>query len=498
MAITVNSHKYTVFGDRAVVMADVAFDSSYAGGGESLSISQQFGLHDLDIVLIETKGGYSFEWDYTDQKVKAFAPAPAIVYEEKHTPSSDMVTTNYPAAYFMNVARSGGNKAWRSTGIALASLSDDQCCLVAQMAAGERTSIRVKDYDRLGGDGAFTGGTTNWTFSDSQNDWTYGTNNVAKDQDGTETMTHDNFAATVGHKYLISYTISGEGTKGTLTVTCGGTAGAAQTLANGTFTEEITATTTDGLVFTPSNSSRFTIDSITVYDLSEPVYLTYITQAWKEVWENLVQDEEITLKTGANTLASGNKVLACMYIDQTEATAAALTMIDSDDTAASGEIKLLFNSATNQLTANAAQNGKDTKITYLKVPPSGFLADRAFSNETADKAGEDPYTSTFDYPILIWGYTGQVPINGGTTLRLIDYAGTPVTGEAVIDWYTPGVRGAGAPAAGAVVGTKDDVTATGAGVWGTIQEIQNKQPLEVPNGSDLSALSSVKMIFIGR
>ena len=107
-------------------------------------------------------------------------------------------------------------------------------------------------------------------------------------------------------------------------------------------------------------------------------------------------------------------------------------------------------------------------------------------------------TSTFDYPILIWGYTGQVPINGGTTLRLIDYAGTPVTGEAVIDWYTPGVRGAGAPAAGTVVRTKDDVTATGAGVWGTIQEIQNKQPLEVPNGSDLSALSSVKMIFIGR
>lgn len=480
-------------GSRAMVMATITMPTSYAFGGESFDPLKLLGFNKLDHCVIESANGVSFQYDYANDKVKAYMAAPPIVYEEKQTPTDDVATTKYPAAFFMNVARSGNNKKFRSTGIALASLGDDEISLVEQMAAGERTQLTVKDYDRLAGDGAFTTAATNWTFSDSKNDWTEASNALNKDQDGTETITHDNFAAVIGRTYRLTFTIS-NWTVGTVTATLGGTAGTAVG-ADGTYVQEITATTTDGLVFTPTNTSRFTLDSVTVYDLDEPVYLTYVTQAWREVWENLVQDEAKTLATGANTLTSGNKIAACMYIDQTTATAAALTMIDQDDTVASGEVDLLLNSATSQFTVHSAQNAKAVKTTYIKVPSSGFLADRLVTNETATKAGGDPYTNTFDYPILLWGYTGCMPVNTGTTQVLIDYAGTPAAGEAVIDWFTPGVRGAGAPAAGGVIGTKSDVTGTGAYIWGTIDEIVC-HPIEVPDGMDLDHIT-VRAMFIG-
>jgi hypothetical protein len=171
-------------------------------------------------------------------------------------------------------------------------------------------------------------------------------------------------------------------------------------------------------------------------------------------------------------------------------------MVDEDDTAASGEVDLAMNVATSQFTVHSAQNAKAVKTTYIKVPTSGFIANRVFTNEGATKAGGDPYTNTFDYPILIWGYSGQMPVNGGATQRLINYAGTPATGEAVIDWFTPGARGAGAPATGMVVGLKDNLTGTSAGVWGVFNEIPTV-PLECPEGESLSALTNVKAIFIG-
>lgn len=496
MALTITNKEQIGMGNKLCFLADVTFDSSYDYGGESINALQQFGINRVDGAFISSSGGYSFALDRSTNTIKAYGPAlmPPIVYEEKVTLSDTVGTLRYPAAFIMNVARSGNNKKLRSTGLAIGSLGDDQCCLVSQMTDAKRTQIRVKDYDRLAGDGAFTGGTTNWTFNAAP--WTYGTNNLVKDADGTNALTHDTFAAVAGRTYRVAYTISGTGTTGTFTTTLGGAAGTTQTMVNGTFTEDITATGTTGISMAPSNAARFTLDSVTIHDLSEPVYVTYVTQAWRDVWNNLVQDETLTLATGANTLASGNKILALMYVDQTTATAAALTMIDVDDTVASGEVDVAFNSATGQFTVHSDQNAKAIKTTYIKVPASGFLADRAFTNEGGTKAGGDPYTNTFDYPILLWGYAGCMPINGGTTQVLIDYAGTPAAGEAVIDWFTPGIRGAGAPATGTVVGTKSDVTGTAAGVWGVIDEIP-PAVMEVPDGTDLSGITTRIMILGG-
>lgn len=492
MALTVSNKEYTVFGNKSVVVADVAFDSSYPYGGESLAIGVDLGLHTVDLALIEPKNGYSFAYDRANNKIQAFRDAPPIVYEEHHVRDSTtgVITLDYPAAWIQNVAIPGQNLAFRSTAIALASLGNNQCCLTAAMAAGTRTQLTTNPaLDDLAGDGAFTGAATNWTLASG---WAYGTNNIGHTGNGTGTAAHDNFACVIGRTYKLTYTIS-SWTVGTVTPAMGGVTGTAVG-ADGTYTEYFTATAVTGLTFTPTNTARFVLDTVTI--VCQDVFVTYCTQAWKDVWENLVQDESVTLASGGTSNLT-YAVAAVMYADRTSTTAKALVLIDEDDTAASGEIAIYFNKSTAQIKAtHADENTKVAKITYLKKPSSGFLKDRSFWNEGATKAGSDPYTNTFDYPALLWGYSGQVPINGGTTQVLIDFAGTPAAGEAVIDWFNPGTRGAGAPATGTVIGSKSNVTATGAGIWGTINEIQ-AMPLEVKNGEDLSALTAVRIILIG-
>lgn len=492
MAFTENSFTYTVFGNKSVVLADIAVSEAYAEGGITLPFETLFGLHDIEMAIIEPKNGLAFEYDYSNEKIKVFNPnVPLVRYDEVQTcpAGSYVITLDYPAAYIMNVCKPGQNLAMRSTAVTPGS---NQCSLPAVMAAGVRTQITLSTTTVLS-NGTFTGASTGWTLAAG---WTYASNAVDKDGDGTGTLAEDAFAAEIGITYEISYVIS-NWTVGSVTPTVGGTAGTAVS-ADGTYTERIKATTTGGILFTPTNTARFTIDTITCTPVSAKV--TYITQAWKEVWDNLVQDEAITLATGANTLSSGNKILALMYMDQTEATATVLVPIDEDDTAASGEIDVAFNAATAQLTAHSAQNGKDAVLTYIKVPSSGFLFDRKFLNESATKAANgatDGFINTFDLPILIWGYSGYVPSNGGATQALIDFAGTPAAGEVVIDWFNPGTRDLTlAPSAGTKIQGVSDLTLTGAGVWGRIEEVADRQPLELLNGTTLT-LTSLKVMLIG-
>jgi hypothetical protein len=489
VTISINSKEVLSFGNRVGYAADIAFSGAYPFGGEGFNTDELFGIHNPDIVLIEPANGYRFQFDKANKKIKAFARAPLIAYDEHHVLDDDYrLTLKYPAAFLMNVAGAGKNIKLRSTGIAKASLGLGECCLASQMAKGERTTLTVSPANQIttGAIGDGTGWTagTNWSFA--------GGKAVKAAGAGSGTLAEDGLTPTVGHTYRIIYTISSL-TAGGLTPSFGGETLTAVT-ANGTYTEDILADGTGKLTFTPaSDASAFSLDDVYIIDLD--VYTTYITQAWKDVWENLVQDEAVTLATGANTL--DNAVLAMMYVDQTTATAAALTMLDEDDTVASGEVEVAFNVTADQLTVHSDQDAKAAKVTYLKVPSSGFLKDRLVHNEAATKAGEDPYTNTFDYPVLLWGYAGCAPVNGGVTQTLIDFAGTPEAGEGVVDWFNPGARGAGAPAAGTVIGVKSNVTLTGAYVWGTKDEVPDQVDLEVMNGSDLSGIASARILIIG-
>ncbi len=110
--------------------------------------------------------------------------------------------------------------------------------------------------------GSFTGSGAGWTFDPV--DWTYNANAMDKDADGVGTLSQT-LAHTIGKKYLLTFTIS-NWTVGTVAPTFGGVAGTAVG-ANGTYYQVITPTTVGDLIFTPTNPSRFTIDSVPVYEL---------------------------------------------------------------------------------------------------------------------------------------------------------------------------------------------------------------------------------------
>lgn len=497
MALTITRENCNI-GSKELMTGGITFDTSYPTGGEAFDPMTIGGIRDAETVIIESKNGYRFSYDRTNNTIKAYVnrAVPPIVYDEHHVlDESYQLTTKYPAAYFINVAGLGENIKWRSTGIAKANLTAGECCLASAMSYGEQTTLTVSPVNQITNGAIGTG--TDWTAG---TDWSVSGGKAVKTSGASSgTFSHDTFAAVVGHTYRVIYTMS-DWSAGAVTPSLGGVDGDAYG-EDGTATTDIRATTTGGFAFTPSaDTDEYKIDDVYIIDLD--VYLAYVTQGWKEVWDNLVQDETITLATGANTLTSGNKIAALMYVDQTTATATRLIPIDEDDTVASGEVDVKFNSATNQLTVHSDQNGKAAKVTYIKVPTSGFLYDRKFSNETSTKTGSSPYVNTFVNPILIWGYSGCMPVNGGSTIYMLQYWDTAATGEFTVDWFTPGARSAAlAPSSGTALSLYDNVTGTGAGIWGIINEIAPvctyDAMCEVDAGTDLSVLGELKYFVIG-
>lgn len=352
---------------------DLAFDSSYPEGGESFAPGKT-SLSTFYKVQIEPKDGYTFEFDYSNNKIKVFQPAPAIVYEEKHTASSNVITLDYAAAWIVNVCQAGQNMQWGKSQAA-ASLAANSFCVVGTIADGERTQIY-----------------------------------------------------------------------------------------------------TDGA--------------------SDVVYVTYVTQAWKELYALLVQEEAVALATGANDLA--NTLMGFGFVESE--TTGILTPVDIADTTATGEVGAKFGYATGALDINAGQNGEAAVVTYLKQPTSGWIKDRLISDEDAAKTGADPYLNTFDRQLLLWLISGYVTFNGQTTCQIIEEDATPATGEVNLNWGYRGAASTGAaPAAGFAFGGKDNISATaGTYLFGHPWEIPGLKPLEVKNGTDLSGLTGVKVHVLGR
>jgi hypothetical protein len=372
MALTTTNKQYFAGGTRETI-ADVAFDSSYAYGGESF-VPGDVGLSAAHKVHIEPKDGYTFQYDYTNQKIKVFIPAPAIVYEEKHTAVANLITLDYPAAWIVNVCQAGQNMAWGKSQAA-ASLAANTFCVVGTIADGVRTQI-------------YTDGAT------------------------------------------------------------------------------------------------------------DTVLVTYATQAWAELYKQLVQEEAVTLATGANNLA--NKMMAFGFCES--ATTKILLPVDNVDTTATGEVGVKMGYATAALDINAGQNGEAAVVTYLAEPTSGFLTDRFVEDEDPAKSGSDPYIQAFDLPLLMWCISGAATVNGGATQVFIEQDATAAAGEINCNWGYRGLDGTGtAPEAGFTLGAKSNVTVTaGAYLFGHPWEIPGVVLLEAKNGTDLSSLTGVKVEMIGR
>jgi hypothetical protein len=111
--------------------------------------------------------------------------------------------------------------------------------------------------------GTFTGSEAGWTMPATE--WSYNSNAIDKDGDGVTPLEQAMVPALIaGLTYEVTYTISNMTVGGTLVIGLGG-ATVNRTLANGTFTEIITAINTGNLQFTPPTASRFTIDTVSCY-----------------------------------------------------------------------------------------------------------------------------------------------------------------------------------------------------------------------------------------
>lgn len=138
---------------------------------------------------------------------------------------------------------------------------------ITNLGAGSQTIFT--DEQTLGTEkvtnGSFTGSATGWTLGAA---WAYSSNNVAKNANGTNTLSQT-IGAVAGEIYLVTFDLTTDnlGTPGTVLVTLGGKDGATcitHAQGNGTITysTHILASTTGDLIFTPSNTSRFTVKNV--------------------------------------------------------------------------------------------------------------------------------------------------------------------------------------------------------------------------------------------
>jgi hypothetical protein len=109
--------------------------------------------------------------------------------------------------------------------------------------------------------GTFTGNANGWTLGSG---WAYNSNAVDKST-GTGVLSQTTSTAPIsGRTYNITYTISNFSVGGNLTIGFGGATTVRNITANGTYTDQVTASASSGdLTFTGVNGMTLTIDSIT-------------------------------------------------------------------------------------------------------------------------------------------------------------------------------------------------------------------------------------------
>ena len=365
-----------------ILPGKIAFDASYPYGGESMSGLAGYFKGTVSselVVLFEQAEGLTFQWDRTNNKVQAFAPAPPLVFEAKHTASSKAVTLDYPAAWIVNVCTAGQNEELQAISD---TVSDNECQLTSLIAQGTRTGI-------------------------------------------------------------------------------------------------------------------------TTFGASDVIYVTYATQAWRELYMLLQQEEAVTLATGSVALTYAPMAFGYCFA----ATTGSLIPVDNADTTATGEVGVDFTVAAGAGTAaldiHSGQDAETAKVTYLEKPAATtWIGSRLVEDEDPAKAGSDPYTQMYDFPLLMWNITGSHTVTGGTTLTIIESGVAAATGEInCLDWQYGGydlLAGAGgAIAAGHGWGAKDNVSTTaGCYLKGHPCEIPGLVPLEVKDTTDLSH-ATARFIAIG-
>jgi len=490
MSLSYSNLAFDKISKRALQHVDIAFGSSYPYGGESVS-ENQIGLQEIDAMFIPAVQGYSFEYDKANKKIKVFQPAPAIQHQERQSvDASNQVTLDYPCSLVMNVVSGSTHYPMIDYADTVASGEVQYTALPTE---GVKSTLQFHSAltDELSAQGAFTGAATGWTLNTG---FAYSANTVLHNATGTGVLSHDSFVAIAGRRYRVTYTISAW-TVGTVTPSIGGGTGTA-VAANGTYTEYFDADTTAGISFTPSSTARFTIDTVTVEDVT--VYVTYITQAWKEIWDNIIRE---TLTTTTHVASSEYVYIAVesLYGNHASAVVSKFEYLRGGDAAATGECEIDFTDSGNSyLTTMTFASGDaitGTTVRAIKIPTAGFLKTRFIEDEDVMLSSGDGSSA---YPVLFHATCGQIPDYDDTNerdphnLQMLQKDALGTAGEFYIGYHFLTTN------TGSQV-TTNDTTSDAVSlsyVWGNIGEIQTI-PLEVKNGSDLSQITGLKALVIG-
>ena len=99
MALTVTTSEQGIMGNKRTVLGSITFDASYPTGGESFD-KANIGLVQLDRLMVDPTGGYLFEWDATNAKIKV-----------RQATAAHSHTENTAAAYTQNASTAASTAA---------------------------------------------------------------------------------------------------------------------------------------------------------------------------------------------------------------------------------------------------------------------------------------------------------------------------------------------------------------------------------------------------
>jgi hypothetical protein len=227
-------------------------------------------------------------------------------------------------------------------------------------------------------------------------------------------------------------------------------------------------------------------------------YVTYVTQAWKEVVDNLVVDEEPSFDTNVFTLSAPLAVAIQNATWDDDGTVKACVPQYKGETATGVELELDWgegtpDSTTLTMAAGFSEADDHLYVTYIKKPSSGFLADR-FEEEDDVTPTTDVCTCSSGGNLsnmLIFGTMGCLPgpassgyaeiLRSGATL------GTTATNSKITNNWWVGGYGADTITLGS--DHADTKAIKISYIWGRMDEIRPLEMLELPDGEIVQSTS---------
>jgi len=234
------------------------------------------------------------------------------------------------------------------------------------------------------------------------------------------------------------------------------------------------------------------------------VKVTYITQAWTEVWENRVASGEFTTTSHVADLDDTICfVESCVALDTGAAVVNSRNLfVRGGDAADTGECEIDYSDGAagvagdTTLTFNAGDAVTDIVITYIKLPASGFLFERFIEDEDVTIGTEEGASK---YPLLFPALCNQTPDYTGAnerdphTLQMPEGDALATSLEFRIGWHL--IKTLAGTRVYVEDASSDAISLSY--VYGLIEEIPVAPRMEVVSGVDLSALE-IRVNGVGR